>query len=246
MNLANPNEQSLSNGVGESESASVESEQVKWALDFGRFPEKKRVWKAWILYLLVFVCVFVQKFPTSPRRRNFQTKNSAQKFSTYKISQSVIHMYEFLLCVCIQIWLCVCGTSSCSCMTISLLHSCCCWQRCFCCLSIGLKLTSAVWLRRRQSSNCKNSLVVADVVLLLLLRLLLLFLCMVGIIYFFHRKMYVKYKTGKQRIQTRTFTHTHEHTTLLLFHLKALFYYTHFGQWWRWRCYDFSSCQSTV
>lgn len=29
MTLANPNEQSLSNGVGESESASVESEQVK-------------------------------------------------------------------------------------------------------------------------------------------------------------------------------------------------------------------------
>lgn len=133
-----------------------------------------------------------------------------------------MHMYEFLLCVCIQIWLCVCGTSSCSCMTISLLHSCC-WQRCFCCLSIGLKLTSAVWLRRRQSSNCKNSLVVADVVLLLLLRLLLFFLCMVGIIYFFHRKMYVKYKTGKQRIQTRTFTHTHEHRLCCCFIWKPSF-----------------------
>lgn len=109
MTLANPNEQSLSNGVGESESASVESEQVKWALDFGRFPEKKRVWKAWILYLLVFVCVFVQKFPTSPRRRNFQTKNSAQNFLPIKsVSQSYICMNFCSVCAykydCVCVW----------------------------------------------------------------------------------------------------------------------------------------------
>lgn len=214
---------------------------------FWEIPRKKESMKSLnIIFACVCLCICT-KISNITAKKKLSNKKFSTKFSTYKISQSVIHMYEFLLCVCIQIWLCVCvcGTSSCSCMTISLLHSCC-WQRCFCCLSIGLKLTSAVWLRRRQSSNCKNSLVVADVVLLLLLRLLLVFLCMVGIIYFFHRKMYVKYKTGKQRIQTRTFTHTHEHTTLLLFHLKALFYYTHFGRWWRWRCYDFSSCQSTV
>lgn len=246
MTLANPNEQSLSNGVGESESASVESEQVKWALDFGRFPEKKRVWKAWILYLLVFVCVFVQKFPTSPRRRNFQTKNSAQKFSTYKISQSVIHMYEFLLCVCIEIWLCVCVwdfllllydniTSSQLLLTTLFLlfvHR----------FKINIsRLTETSTEQQLQKLPCCRRRC-----FIIIIEVVLLFLCMVGIIYFFHRKMYVKYKTGKQRIQTRTYTHTHEHTTLLLFHLKALFYYTHFGRWWRWRCYDFSSCQSTV
>lgn len=105
MTLANPNEQSLSNGVGESESASVESEQVKWALDFGRFPEKKRVWKAWILHLLVFVCVFVQKFPTSPRRRNFQTKNSAQNFLPIK---SVSHTYVWIFALCVHTNMIVC------------------------------------------------------------------------------------------------------------------------------------------
>lgn len=82
MTLANPNEQSLSNGVGESESASVESEQVKWALDFGRFPEKREYEKP---EYYICLCLFVYLY------KNFQHHREEETFKQ-KIQHKIFYL----------------------------------------------------------------------------------------------------------------------------------------------------------